>query len=169
MEQTQEKLDYWLVAARVAFTIALIATIAFIFNNSMQVATVSSDASGRVVEVVQEVLETVGAKSLAEQITDHLVRKIAHLAEYALVGFWLMLCLRVYTRRFVRHISWPLFAGLLIAVVDETIQLFTDGRSASITDIWIDFTGVTLGLIAAFLLLCLWRMAVILYKHRDET
>lgn len=69
----------------------------------------------------------------------HVVRKLAHFCEYLLEGFLLMLCLRVYTRHFFKHVSWPVLGGLLTALTDETIQLFVPGRSGQVTDIWIDF------------------------------
>ncbi len=39
-------------------------------------------------------------------LSEHIIRKLAHFSEFMLEGFLLMLCLRVYTRHFVRH-SWP--------------------------------------------------------------
>ena len=58
-----------------------------------------------------------------------------------------MLCLRVYTRHFVRHMSWPILGGLLTALTDETIQLFSPGRSSQVLDVWLDFMGVLAGLL----------------------
>ena len=46
-----------------------------------------------------------------------------------------MLCLRVYTRHFVRHISWPLLAGMSTALMDETIQISIPNRTSSVTDV----------------------------------
>ncbi|MDO5140406.1 MAG: VanZ family protein [Eubacteriales bacterium] len=43
------------------------------------------------------------------------------------------------------------FFGLLTALTDETIQLFVEGRSGQITDVWIDFAGVCFGTAAAIL------------------
>ena len=79
-----------------------------------------------------------------------------------------MLCLRVYTRHFFKHVSWPVLGGLLTALTDETIQLFVPGRSGQVTDIWIDFSGVMTGLLAGLILLGLIRMCIILYQHRNE-
>ena len=95
-------------------------------------------------------------------LTSHQVRKLAHFAEYTLLGFLAMLCLRVYTRRFVRHISWPLLFGLLVANTDETIQLLMAGRSSQLTDVWIDFSGVCAGLFVSLCLLLFLRMCGIL-------
>lgn len=153
---------------RVLFTIALIGTIWFIFSNSMQVAAVSQAASGRVLDLLQRILRRAGLPRLAAQLTEHFVRKMAHFCEYALEGFWLMLCLRVYTRHYVRHISWPVLGGLLTALCDETIQIFTSGRSSQLTDVWLDFAGVLAGLLVGLFLLSFWRMCVILLRHREE-
>lgn len=38
-----------------------------------------------------------------------------------------------------------LFSGLLVALTDETIQLFVPGRSGQVTDVWLDFLGILAG------------------------
>lgn len=83
------------------------------------------------------------------------MRKLAHFGEYLLLGFGYTLCLRVYTRRYIRHISWPLLLGLLVANVDETLQCYVAGRSSSLRDVWIDFAGCGCGVAAALCALVL--------------
>ena len=163
-----QKTSPWLIATRVLFTFALIACIVFIFSNSMQIADVSSVASGRALTLMRKVFTRLGMPGIASRLTDHIVRKLAHFCEYLLEGFLLMLCLRVYTRHFFKHVSWPMLGGLLTALTDETIQLFVPGRSGQVTDIWIDFSGVMTGLLVGLILLGLVRMCIILYQHRNE-
>ena len=163
-----QKTSPWLIAARVIFTFALIACIVFIFSNSMQIGDVSESASGRVLLLMKKVFTRLEMPGAANHLTDHIVRKLAHFCEYALEGFLLMLCLRVYTRHFFKHVSWPMLGGLLTALTDETIQLFVPGRSGQVTDIWIDFSGVMTGLLVGLILLGLIRMCIILYQHRNE-
>ena len=155
-----QKTSPWLIAARVIFTFALIACIVFIFSNSMQIGDVSETASGRVLLLMKKVFTRLGMPGAANHLTDHIVRKME--------GFLLTLCLRVYTRRFVRHISWPILGGLLTALTDETIQMFSDGRSSQITDVWLDFSGVLTGILVGMFCLALCRMCYLLYKHRNE-
>ena len=150
------------------FTIALIGTIIFIFSNSLKIGSVSEGASGRVLAFLQKLFTKLGMPGVASHITMHIVRKLAHFCEYMLEGFWLMLCTRVYTRHFFKHVSWPILGGLLTALVDETIQLFTPDRSSQVTDVWIDFSGVMMGLLVGLFLLALCRMCVLLYRHRNE-
>lgn len=158
----------WLIAGRVIFTAALIGSIVFIFTNSMQIGTVSAGESARVLALIKSALRRLGFNGAAAVITEHFVRKLAHFCEYMLEGFWLMLCVRVYTKRFVRHMAWPMLAGLLTALCDETIQLFSPGRSSQVLDVWLDFAGVLTGLLVGLFLLALARMCVILYRHRND-
>lgn len=155
----------WLIAGRVVFTLALIGCIAFIFSNSMKIASVSSVSSGRVLQLLQAVLRRLGMPGLAQRLTMHIVRKMAHFCEYTLEGFLLMLCMRVYSRRPLRHITVPMLAGVLTALTDETIQLFSEGRSSQVTDVWLDSAGVLAGILAALLLMGLWRL---LFHHRKK-
>ena len=160
-----QKTSPWLIAARVIFTFALIACIVFIFSNSMAVAEVSSVSSGRVLQLLQAVLRRLGHPALAQRLTMHIVRKMAHFCEYTLEGFLLMLCMRVYTRRYVRHISVPMLGGVLTALTDETIQIFSPGRSSQVTDVWLDSAGVLAGILTALVLMALCRL---LFNHRNK-
>lgn len=155
----------WILAGRVVFTLALIGCIAFIFSNSMKIATVSSASSGKVLALMQKVLRRLGHPALAQRLTMHIVRKLAHFCEYTLEGFLLMLCMRVYTRRYVWHISVPMLGGVLTAMADETIQLFSPGRSSQVTDVWLDSAGVLTGILVALALMALCRLLI---HHRKK-
>ncbi len=151
---------------RVIFTLGLVLTISFIFSNSMQVAEVSQGFSGRVLEWTQAALVRIDKPGLAQRLTEHFIRKLAHFCEYALEGLWLVLCLRVYTRHIVRHISWPVLGGLLTALCDETIQMFTSGRSSQLTDVWLDFAGVMAGLTVGLMILGLLHAITAGHRRR---
>ncbi len=152
--QSHTRTPWYLILFRVLFTAALAATVYFIFSNSLEIARESSARSQQVMELLNSLLGRVGLGPLSE----HFVRKLAHFCEFSLLGFWFMLCLRVYTRHFVRHVSWPLFFGLLTAVIDETIQLYVPGRSSSVKDVLLDFSGVLTGLFIALLILLFFRL-----------
>mgnify|MGYP002964090559 CR=1 FL=1 len=168
MQEQNQRTSPWLIAWRVIFTFALIGCIVFIFSNSMKIGEVSQGSSGRVLALLQGVLRRLGHPALAQRLTDHIVRKLAHFCEYTLEGFLLTLCLRVYTRHFFVHISWPILGGLLTALTHETIQMFSDGRSSQLTDVWLDFSGVMAGILVGLFCLALCRMCWLLYKHRNE-
>ena len=160
-----QKTSPWLIATRVLFTFALIACIVFIFSNSMQIADVSSVASGRALTLMRKVFTRLGMPGIASRLTDHIVRKMAHFCEYTLEGFLLMLCMRVYTRNYIWHISVPLLGGVLTALADETIQIFSPGRSSQVTDVWLDSAGVLAGILTALVLMALCRL---LFNHRNK-
>ena len=160
-----QKTSPWLIAARVIFTFALIACIVFIFSNSMQIGDVSETASGRVLLLMKKVFTRLGMPGAANHLTDHIVRKLAHFCEYALEGFLLMLCMRVYTRNYIWHISVPLLGGVLTALADETIQIYSPGRSSQVTDVWLDSAGVLAGILAALVLMALCGL---LFHHRNK-
>ena len=157
-EKEPQSLSPWVLGGRVLFTLALAGCIWFIFSNSMAVADVSSVSSGRVLQLLQAVLRRLGMPGLAQRLTMHIVRKMAHFCEYTLEGFLLMLCMRVYTRRYVRHISVPMLGGVLTAMADETIQIYSPGRSSQVTDVWLDSAGVLAGVLIALVFMALCRM-----------
>lgn len=80
-------------------------------------------------------------------LTEHLLRKLAHFAEFAILGVFLGKSLR-------GPVTRMLLVGLLCALCDETIQLFVVGRSSQVSDVWVDFSGI---LAAAALLWVLRR------------
>ena len=145
----KERTSPWLILFRVVFTAALIACIMFIFRNSLENGAQSSARSQAVMQLVNSALAKVHLGPLSE----HLIRKLAHFSEFALEGFLLMLCIRVYTKHFVRHMSWPLLGGMTTALMDETIQLHSLNRTSSVVDVWIDMSGVVAGLLFALIIL----------------
>ena len=71
-------------------------------------------------------------------VTDRLVRKAAHFTEYLIFGG---LVFGAYPERGRTAVLTTLLAGLGAAFVDETIQLFSPGRSGQIKDVWLDLAG----------------------------
>lgn len=134
-----------LVIFRVLFTFFAIGTTVFIFSNSLEIGAVSSARSQEFTAFLNHILSGVGLPTL----TNAVVRKLAHFAEYALLGFWFTLCLRVYTSHYLRHISWPLLLLLAVADADEFLQTFIADRGSSVRDVWIDFGGGLAGTAAA--------------------
>ncbi|MEM1484911.1 VanZ family protein [Oscillospiraceae bacterium PP1C4] len=150
-----------MIILRVVFTVSTAATIVFIFADSAKIGEISGGKSALVTAWVNEILAKQGT---GIRFTEHIIRKLAHFAEYALLGFWLMLTLRVFTKRIISHISWQLFGGLPVSVMDESLQIFIPGRAGMLRDVVIDFAGVVAGLACALLLLLLLRMFNVLHK-----
>jgi VanZ family protein len=139
------------VLFQILFTFLAIYSVYFIFSNSLEIGAVSSARSLAFTKMLNRFLGKAGISPLSQA----LVRKLAHFAEFTLSGFWFTLCLRVYTSHYIRHISWPLLLGLLIANADEMLQSFVSGRTSSVRDVWIDFAGICTGTFAALMLFIL--------------
>ena len=72
---------------------------------------------------------------------DLVLRKAAHMTEFAILGLLLLRALGRETVAFA--------AGVAYAVTDEVHQHFVEGRFASPFDVLIDATGVAIGVLAA--------------------
>ena len=83
-----------------------------------------------------------------------LVRKTAHVLEFAALGFALRLHLAALGRyRSIRRPwLWALSIGTVYAAADELHQLLVPGRAARLYDVGVDAVGVILGVL--FFLLC---------------
>lgn len=71
---------------------------------------------------------------------DTVLRKLAHTAEYAILGALLLRALQRALPAFV--------AGVAYAITDETHQHFVTGRHGSPVDVTIDAVGVLAGIVA---------------------
>ena len=145
--------------------LAILAALAFIWGNSLDSTVESAAKSGRVGELLRPLLELVVGQG---GVTDHLVRKLAHFTEYAVLGALLLLLTAVSFRVRLQTVVNCLFFLMAAALTDETIQMFSDGRSSQLTDVWLDFSGAMAGILVGLICLALCRMCWLLYKHRNE-
>lgn len=83
----------------------------------------------------------------AEMINTYhkLIRKCAHYSLYTLWGLLMCSLLGLYNIKGYRRPGITLASGFLYAVSDEIHQFFVDGRSAQITDVLLDASGVMTG------------------------
>lgn len=136
--------------------VLIILTLCFIWGNSLLSANLSGTVSGWVKDFINTIIGELGGTSMSG---DGVLRKIAHASEFALLGIELTFLL---LGRFKKHISLLFLCGLSVALLDETIQLFVNGRAGSVKDIWIDFAGYCVG---ATMFLLLKRVT----RHKKET
>jgi len=73
-----------------------------------------------------------------------LLRKAGHFSEYFILGILAVLTV-LQTKLRYRRLS-ALFFCVLVAAVDETIQLFVSGRSGQVTDVMLDGVGALCGI-----------------------
>ena len=138
---------------RVALLVVIILTLAFIWGNSLLSREQSSDESAWVLQLVTPVLELFVGKG---RVTEHLVRKLAHFTEFALLGFELFFWFVPLRQTGRKPLFLAMAHGLFAALADETIQLFS-ARGAQLQDVWLDFAGVTAGAVLALIITALFR------------
>ena len=93
--------------------LAILAALAFIWGNSLDSAVESAVKSGRVRELLQPLLERLVGQG---GVTDHLVRKLAHFTEFAVLGALLLLLTAAAFRVRLQSVVNCLFFLLLAAV-----------------------------------------------------
>ncbi|MBO6093308.1 MAG: VanZ family protein [Oscillospiraceae bacterium] len=126
-------------------TILIFLTLAVIWGHSLLGREASSEESGFVMKLLAPLLEVIVGKG---NVTEHLVRKLAHFCEFFVFGAELLLFFTLSKNRKDAFLL-ALSHGLFTALVDETIQIFS-GRGPMIPDIWLDFSGVTVGALLVF-------------------
>ena len=139
------------------FTIIVIAIMAFIFFQAALPADLSSEESGRVVDLIVRLFQ--GVAPIDRETLVFIVRKGAHFTEYMILGGFLVPAVKEWMAvdttpvPVVRERITAWLAGTLYAVTDEIHQSFVPGRSCELRDMGIDSCGVLAGvLVVSFLM-----------------
>ena len=119
------------------------ANLAFIWGNSLMTGTESGALSGGVLAWINAFLNLEGAGA---EMLHHIIRKAAHFTEFACLGMLLAWHFGMADVKGTALGAFPLLDGLLAACIDETIQIFVDGRASDLMDVWTDTFGVLTGI-----------------------
>lgn len=116
----------------------------FIWDNSMQNGGSSDGFSLLFAETLTPITNKLGFHGNI-WILNRIVRKLAHLTEFTILGSVLYMILR----RYITYgtVIKTIGLGMLIACLDEFIQLFSPGRSSQFSDILIDTVGIFIGVL----------------------
>ena len=140
---------------RVILIICIAATLCFIWGHSVQSRAESAGESNSLLKLLAALAGKVGI--YIDTSDDYLLRKLAHLAEYAALGAE-FLSLIINEGKFSG--KWMMNCaglGLICAVIDETIQIFSD-RGSALGDVWLDLAGTMAGMgIVYAVRLCILR------------
>ena len=155
-------------AASLAFLLVAILIMARIFGFSAEVSEQSNETSEGVSYFVASVIVG-GFSDLSEAEQEDrvnalvpAVRKVAHFAIYAALGFFMMLSACSFylenKKEIKRDVAMAVSLGvsLFYAATDEFHQLFVEGRSGSFRDVCIDFCGALVGVFFAIFVLALF-------------
>ena len=127
-----------------------------IFWFSAQVADDSQEMSDFFVHLLDAVFSLdIMRNEIIRDMTSFLVRKAAHMSEYAVLAILFGLTIREYKKE--PWLLLALAATAAYAATDEVHQLFVPGRSGQLKDVLIDTAGGALGLGLLALILYLKR------------
>lgn len=143
---------------RLILIVLLVFDMAAIFFFSAQKAEQSEVTSSGVIEHIVKIIykdyDSWDGQTKADMIESwqHLVRKLAHMTEYASLGVLSCAFALTYGFKF-KNLLLSLCFCFLYSVSDEVHQMFVPGRSCQFTDMLIDTSGAIIGIVAFSLLI----------------
>lgn len=123
---------------RIVLLVLMLATLVYIFSNSMVPAEESAAQSDTVRDTADKIIpDSVPAKPT---ILDN-IRKLAHFVEFGILGIEVAIYVVFYEKKRL-YISLPVSYAVpfIFGFVDESIQVLSS-RGPEITDVWIDALG----------------------------
>ena len=130
---------------RLILLLLIVATVSFIFIQSTYPPEESGEKSDAVGDILAEIIPP--DTPVGGYVQDN-VRKLAHFVEFSLLGIFVSLYVYMSYRKIPVVIA-TYFSGLLVALIDETIQIFSM-RGANVADVWLDFLGYTVGTVIIY-------------------
>ena len=136
---------------KIIYFLYLLLILSFIFGNSLISREGSANQSGAIVDTINQMLQKINSPFL---IKDIVVRKIAHFAEFFILGvsffsYWL-----IDKKVSTINTFYSVFASCMVAMTDETIQIFSN-RGSMLLDVWLDFFSATLAIYTCYLIFIL--------------
>lgn len=123
--------------------IVLCLIVFFIWDNSLQNGGSSDGFSLMFAEWLAPIADKLGFYGNIWAL-NRIIRKLAHLTEFTILGGVLYVVLR----RYIEYgtVVKTIGVGIVIASLDEFIQLFSLGRSSQLSDVLIDTVGIIIGI-----------------------
>lgn len=123
--------------------IVLCLIVFFIWDNSLQNGGTSDGFSLIFAKWIAPIANKLGFHGNIWAL-NRIVRKLAHLTEFTILGGVLYAILR----RYIEYgtVVKTIVVGIVIASLDEFIQLFSLGRSSQLSDVLIDTVGIIIGI-----------------------
>lgn len=166
------KINIWLWVLRLALLCATMATMIFIFSNSLKSAEQSAKQSSDVLQIVQKIATIIAPNSQIANATGDFydwlhsaLRSMAHFLEFFLLGALCSYTCFTYTLSKVWQ-GGPVATTVAVAVVDECLQLTAASRAFQFTDILLDTCGGGAGIV--FAILCVWIGLCIYRKSKAK-
>ncbi|MEF9959481.1 MAG: VanZ family protein [Niameybacter sp.] len=121
--------------------------ICFIFSFSLQDAPTSSALSKQVTALVSTLVEQVETLTTLTPPSNGTIRALAHFSLFFILGCICMLCFLCQRRTLLYASRATFLIGCVAALLDETLQLRSLGRSFQFVDIGKDVLGICLSVV----------------------
>lgn len=145
----------------IVFSVLTVLLLVFIFGQSSIDAEKSDAKSIGLTQFINNFFESIDFDIV---LTNTIIRKLAHFAEYFVLGFLLCATVFSYTWRLKLSMFFAPLSGLVVSALDELSQTFSKGRSPQITDVIIDFFGV----ITAVAITSLFIFLIFIRRKKDK-
>ena len=144
-----------LTRGKIIRALTLFLNLAFIFVH----ASFSPAVSGAEIDAVGSVLGGVfSTKDGFGAFLQRNVSNIAHFCEYGLLGTQVAIGVFLWFKQKIKTASLSVGFALVIAFLDETVQIFS-GRHSSVEDMWIDVFGFSFALTVVLSVLTALKIA----------
>lgn len=138
---------------RIIYAILTVITFITIFvfsnQNGEKSASTSRTITKKIIEIQQidKILnEKEKEKENIIENSQFIIRKLAHFTIYAIAGINMMGFINTYNRENKNKVISVIIVGVLYAISDEFHQMFSEGRTPAIKDIFIDTCGILFGI-----------------------
>ena len=122
--------------AQIVLVLLILATILHAFYQSSLPTAESVKQSSKVEQIIEEIIPP---DTSAGEFVKTNIRKLAHFTEFFMLGLWSALFVLLLKKKKGGFIALLPF-GLIVALLDETVQIFSN-RGSSVKDVWIDAAG----------------------------
>ena len=133
--------------------ILLILWMGLIFSFSNQTGTSSSSLSTKVLTRIAVTIDKDMTDEEIDEFVDKysfIIRKVAHLTIYFILGILAYINLREYMKVTPALVIYSIIFCLVYASTDEIHQLLVNGRSGNIYDVILDTCGSTLAILISY-------------------
>lgn len=142
--------------------VLLALTLVFIWGNSCLSQDVSGSESGGLYNLFSPIFNFIFGEGV---ITHAVFRKLAHFSEFLLLGLEVNYLYYNLFGAKKEKLAEIISAGLFVAVIDETIQIFS-GRGPAVVDVLIDYSGY---LTATALFFCVLLVVMQVKNRKKDT
>lgn len=146
--------------ARYILMILIIFLCVKIYRLSNENGKISKDTSNNVTKnIIMIFNNNIPENELNKKVEtiDPIIRKIAHLSLYIILGLLVMLCLETFNNTEIKKIGISVLFTFLYACSDELHQKFVIGRSGEFRDVLIDTVGALIGVLTVFITITIIR------------